>query len=322
MAGAPPLPPLGTPAGTRDIPVINGTTATKRTDSMKALALLPILRHTTIRKNRKLLVGPRRTNNEEAWQATQVGTLQNPACLNCKKGNGPFTDCVVAGGHFKEACTNCYYGGTGYRCSFRLDYEKAIAHLQAEDNAAPDIPGMAPANNFGGWIGDLAEVAVGIARAGVGAIVVPPWGVPPAENVPRGGGTMGARRIAPLLVGPPGSGLGGASSAVAPGAAVLVAPYVLGGFGRTRRSREAFANSLDDEALKEQRNRLKFDLVWIRAELDAVENEQEQREAARNAREDEIEDKENDEDEAEEDAHEPPAKRAKRAKKEKKRRSK
>lgn len=26
---------------------------------------------------------------------------------------------MVAEGHFKEACTNCYYGGAGSRCSLR-----------------------------------------------------------------------------------------------------------------------------------------------------------------------------------------------------------
>ncbi|KAJ8066340.1 hypothetical protein OCU04_005414 [Sclerotinia nivalis] len=142
MASAPPPPPpLGAPTGTYEYnwfsgftlfnpnskiqPVINGAPASKLTDSINAFALLPILRRTIMRPQRNLLLGPRRVVNEEAWLATQVGTLQNPACHRCNRNTGPFTDCVVVQGRLKEACSNCYYGGSGSKCSLRHDWGMA-----------------------------------------------------------------------------------------------------------------------------------------------------------------------------------------------------
>ncbi|TGO16312.1 hypothetical protein BTUL_0029g00010 [Botrytis tulipae] len=261
----PPTPPLNLqnlPSNT----VINGAPASRITASMNTLALLPILRNTTLRPNRNLLVGPRRVLNEEAWLATQVGTLQARPCTNCRKGNGPFTDCVVADGHFKEACTNCYYGGQGSRCSLRHEHQNAVAHLQAEAEDAPDIPGMAPANNFGGQLGDLAGVAIGIAQQGIGAIIIPAQGVPPVANVPRGGGTGGPKRIAPLLVGPVGIGLAGAAAGAA---AIIVAPQGPGVFGGTNASRTRAARGLSDAELEVHRIRLRAESARASAELDA-----------------------------------------------------
>ncbi|TGO45822.1 hypothetical protein BOTNAR_0636g00050 [Botryotinia narcissicola] len=253
---------------------------------MNTLAILPILHNTTLRPNRNLLVGPRRIINEEAWLATRVGTLQARPCTNCRKGNGPFTDCVVADGHFKEACTNCYYGGQGSRCSLRhatqigeedsklkliresIEHQNAVAHLQAEAEDAPDIPGMEPANNFGGQLGDLAGVAIGIAQQGIGAIIIPAQGVPPAANVPSGGGTGGPKRIAPLLVGPVGIGLAGAAAGAA---ALIVAPQGPGVFGGTNASRTRAARGLSDAELEAHRIRLRAELARASAELDAGE---------------------------------------------------
>ncbi|KAF7911011.1 uncharacterized protein EAF01_002519 [Botrytis porri] len=289
MAG---VPPPGPPAGT----LINGAPASRITASMNTLSLLPILRNTTMRPNRNLLVGPRRILNEEAWLATQVGTLQAHPCTNCRKGNGPFTDCVLADGHFKEACTSCYYGRQGSRCSLRHEHQNAVAHLQAEAEDAPDIPGMAPANNFGGQIGDLAGLAVGIAQQGIGAIVIPAQGVPPAANVPRGGGTGGAKRIAPLLVGPVGIGLASAAAA----AAILVALQGPGVFGRTNASRARAARGLSDADLEAHRIRLTAELARASAELDAVRGEQMDREALRDQHGEEVEEEEEDDEKEEE----------------------
>ncbi|APA09707.1 predicted protein [Sclerotinia sclerotiorum 1980 UF-70] len=275
MAGAPPPPlPLGSPAGT----LINGAPATKVTASMTTLSALPILRHTIMRPNRVLLVGPRRVPNEEAWLATQVGELQNPACRNCAKGNGPFTACVVVPGRLKEACTNCYYGGTGSRCTLRHDHENAVAHLQAGVQPAPIVPGMAPAVNFGGQLGGMG----GVGAPGAMGFVPPQGGQAPA-NIPRGGGRGGPRRIAPLLVGPVGSGFGGAAGAPGPAvipAAVMIPAPAAGAYGPTRRSRLRFVRSLNDIALQAERIRIKSEMARLRAELYAVEDAIDEREVA------------------------------------------
>ncbi|CAD6441934.1 3ee1b2a2-ad7f-463b-b83f-070cfaa8e255 [Sclerotinia trifoliorum] len=268
MAGAPPPPlPLGSFAGT----MINGAPATKVTASMTTLSALPILRHTIMRPNRVLLVGTRRVPNEESWLATQVGELQVRACRNCAKGNGPFTDCVVVPGRFKEACTNCYYGGTGSRCTLRHDHENAVAHLQAGVQPAPIVPGMAPAFNFGGQMGGgMGGVGGFVAPPGATGFVPPQGGQAPG-NVPRGGGSGGARRIAPLLVGPLGSGFGGAAAAAAQ--ATVVIPALAGvAYGPTRRSRLRFARSLNNIALQAERIRIRTEMARLRSELFAVED--------------------------------------------------
>ncbi|KAF7888352.1 uncharacterized protein EAF02_002893 [Botrytis sinoallii] len=255
-----------------------------------------------MRPNRNLLVGPRRISKRRSMASNPVGTLQARPLHQLQEWNGPFTDCVVADGHFKEACTNCYYGGQGSRCSLRHEHQNAVSHLQAEAEDAPDIPGMAPANNFGGQLGDLAEWPSVLLQQGYWCYYHTRARSSSCSECASWGRTGGPKRIAPLLVGPVGIGLAGAAAGAAGAAAILVAPQGPGVFGGTNASRARAARAS--------------------AELDAVRGEQINREALENEHEEEEEDEEEDDeddDEEEEDEEEvaapPPAKKPKHGKK-------
>ena len=93
------------------------------------------------------------------------------------------------------------------------DHENAVAQLQANAIAAPVIPGMGPANNFGGTLapnvavgGIFALAGVMPAPAGSGGAPSAPGRVPvaapvlPAVPVVLARGGRGVRRIAPTSV--------------------------------------------------------------------------------------------------------------------------
>jgi hypothetical protein len=125
--GPPPPPPAGgappaaPPAGPAIPPlVINGNPPTRQTRAIDALSTMPVTNTVTMRSGERVfLAGTTRMPNEEAWAGTERGTVANPACEQCRRGAGPFTLCCTVDGLFRGACTNCHYGGSGNRCSFR-----------------------------------------------------------------------------------------------------------------------------------------------------------------------------------------------------------
>jgi hypothetical protein len=84
------------------------------------------------------------------------------------------------------------------------DYINAVAQALANDIPAPEIPGMAPANNFGGTIGSMGRFGEAFGNA-VAVIDTPaersalPLSHPVMEiPVPHGG--RGQKHIAPATV--------------------------------------------------------------------------------------------------------------------------
>ncbi|RFU24481.1 hypothetical protein B7463_g11856, partial [Scytalidium lignicola] len=170
---------------------VSGIT-TKRTATVQTLAAMPIVRAALLRQGRQMTPG--RTQNDEAIIGQMRGTVMDgpTACRHCLSRSGPFQLCVVVDGLFGSSCCNCHYNSSGARCSIRQLHTNVQAAQTAQNVPAPVIPGMAPANNYGG---SLAHPAPAPARA------------------PRPGSP---RHVAPVLLRPVGSfGAGGAGFAAA-----------------------------------------------------------------------------------------------------------
>ena len=58
--------------------------------------------------------------HQEAALGQTRGTVVNPPCTGCKRGFGPFTECVAIKGHFGGYCANCYYTNQELRCNLAL----------------------------------------------------------------------------------------------------------------------------------------------------------------------------------------------------------
>lgn len=59
-----------------------------------------------------------RRSNVEALFAQIAGTEAANSCTHCKKGQGPWTVCVVYSGQMMGSCANCWFNASGSRCSF------------------------------------------------------------------------------------------------------------------------------------------------------------------------------------------------------------
>lgn len=59
-----------------------------------------------------------RRSNVEAVLAHVTGIVAPQPCKNCRKGHGPWTECVVYGGQMCGSCANCWYNASGSRCTF------------------------------------------------------------------------------------------------------------------------------------------------------------------------------------------------------------
>lgn len=183
--------------------------------------------------------------------------------MHCRKSKptGPFDTCLVVDGHLKESCTNCHYGGTGARYSFRdgefalicffacdltnmerLDYENALAQAEANENEAPEIEGMAPANYTGGSLKDKGvdgiDTLIAGGTGGAGTAAATP-------GIARGGGEGKPRRIAPTQV------------------ARATGQPLVGLFGSTTEGRVNFAKGLSAEQRAEEKARLEKALEAI-----------------------------------------------------------
>jgi hypothetical protein len=133
------------------------------------------------------------------------------------------------------------------------DYINAVAQALANDIPAPEIPGMAPANNFGGTIGSMG--GFGEAFKNVVAVVdtpaersVRPFSHPVVETlVPHGG--RGQKRIAPVTA----NGAGGIVGVFAP----------LVNYGSTFESALAYARTLTYQGRRNEKVRLQRELAAI-----------------------------------------------------------
>lgn len=67
------------------------------------------------------------SQNCEAALAYSRGQVRNGAlaCLDCKRGRGPFAQCVILKGYLKGSCSNCHYSAEGARCSLRSSEQQA-----------------------------------------------------------------------------------------------------------------------------------------------------------------------------------------------------
>lgn len=59
-----------------------------------------------------------RRSNVEALFAQIAGTEAANPCTHCRKGQGPWTVCVVYSGQMMGSCANCWFNASGSRCSF------------------------------------------------------------------------------------------------------------------------------------------------------------------------------------------------------------
>lgn len=65
-----------------------------------------------------------RRSNMEAFLAHMTGQVAETPCKNCRKGHGPWTECVVYDGQMCGSCTNCWYNASGSRCTFHGVYRR------------------------------------------------------------------------------------------------------------------------------------------------------------------------------------------------------
>lgn len=63
-----------------------------------------------------------RRSNVEALFAQIAGTEAANPCSHCRKGQGPWTVCVVYNGQMMGSCANCWFNASGSRCSFHGAY--------------------------------------------------------------------------------------------------------------------------------------------------------------------------------------------------------
>lgn len=68
------------------------------------------------RSDQKLNI--RRRSNVEALLAHVTGEVAPRSCKNCRRGHGPWTQCVVYEGQMCGSCTNCWFNASGSRCTF------------------------------------------------------------------------------------------------------------------------------------------------------------------------------------------------------------
>ncbi|GAO14130.1 hypothetical protein UVI_02037820 [Ustilaginoidea virens] len=79
------------------------------------------------RREQKLNI--ERRSNVEALLAHVTGEIASEPCKNCRKGHGPWTQCVVYDGQMCGSCTNCWFNASGSRCTFRARIEAAVKEL-------------------------------------------------------------------------------------------------------------------------------------------------------------------------------------------------
>ncbi|PSR94198.1 hypothetical protein BD289DRAFT_472655 [Coniella lustricola] len=102
-----------------------------------------------------------RRSNVEALFAQIAGTEAANPCTHCRKGQGPWTVCVVYNGQMMGSCANCWFNASGSRCSFHEKSQplQPAAHPYAVPVAIP--PGATADPTGGGVVGAGGSAAVG-----------------------------------------------------------------------------------------------------------------------------------------------------------------
>lgn len=59
-----------------------------------------------------------RRGNVEAMLAQITGQVARNPCKSCRKGHGPWSECVVLDGNLCGSCANCWYNACGSRCTY------------------------------------------------------------------------------------------------------------------------------------------------------------------------------------------------------------
>ncbi|KAI0551060.1 hypothetical protein F4679DRAFT_540183 [Xylaria curta] len=92
--------------------------------SARFLVNLPSHRSLDDNPRKRRIFSVRRRSNIKAALVQIAGVYHPPtsACIQCCKGRGIWTGCVTTppqqNGALKGACANCFYNGTGSKCSF------------------------------------------------------------------------------------------------------------------------------------------------------------------------------------------------------------
>lgn len=94
-----------------------------------------------------------RRSNVEALFAQIAGTEAANPCTHCRKGQGPWTACVVYSGQMMGSCANCWFNASGSRCSF---HEKSQPVPPAINPYAVALPISGAAANTGDQLGGPA----------------------------------------------------------------------------------------------------------------------------------------------------------------------
>jgi hypothetical protein len=63
-----------------------------------------------------------RRSNVEALLAHMTGQPAPNPCKNCRKGHGPWSQCIVYEGQMCGSCTNCWFNASGSRCTFHGEF--------------------------------------------------------------------------------------------------------------------------------------------------------------------------------------------------------
>jgi len=84
----------------------------------KKLAGEPGLRLAQQRRPEQGLNLARRSNVEALFAQVAGHVVLAPPCKNCRRGHGPWTECVVIDGQMCGSCANCWFNASGARCSF------------------------------------------------------------------------------------------------------------------------------------------------------------------------------------------------------------
>ncbi|PTB67861.1 hypothetical protein BBK36DRAFT_1167159 [Trichoderma citrinoviride] len=77
-----------------------------------------------------------RRSNVEALLAHMTGQPAAHPCKNCRKGHGPWSQCIVYEGQMCGSCTNCWFNASGSRCTFHENNHPMPQALYTNSSAA------------------------------------------------------------------------------------------------------------------------------------------------------------------------------------------
>ncbi|KAF6227494.1 hypothetical protein HO173_012234 [Letharia columbiana] len=125
------------------------------TKKLRSIYSLPVTQTLIRWRASRGITGGNHHSYSEAMTAHIRGYLAATPCESCQRGGGPFLDCVLIDtSDLNSACTCCYWGGQGSRCTFH------------EPSRAPAVPQQHMMEGFALPVGrdydnslDILEVA-------------------------------------------------------------------------------------------------------------------------------------------------------------------